>query len=60
MIKATMMMMIIILSVTFYVEANTEIMKENLSSFSSSCLAATVTDTDYMIARAIIVHTNNI
>ena len=55
-----MMMMIIILSVTFYVEANTEIMKENLSSFSSSCLAATVTDTDYMIARAIIVHTNNI
>ena len=56
-----MMMIIIILSATFNVEAYTEIMKENLSSlsFSSSSLATTVTDTDCMIARAI-VHTNNI
>jgi len=67
MIKVVMMMMmiiIIILSATFKVEANTEIMKENLSSLSSSSsssssLATTVTDTDCMIARAI-VHTNNI
>lgn len=54
-----MMMMIIILSASFNVEANTEIMKEKISSLSSSSLATTVTDTDCMIARAI-VHTNNI
>ena len=57
-----MMMMIIILSATFNVEAYTEIMKENLSSLSSSSsssLVTTVTDTDCMIARAI-VHSNNI
>ncbi len=58
-----MMIIIIILSATFNVEAYTEIMKEKLSSLSfsssSSSLATTVTDTDCMIARAI-VHTNNI
>ena len=57
-----MIIIIIILSATFNVEAYTEIMKENLSSLSSSSsssLATTVTDTDCMIARAI-VHTNNI
>ena len=56
-----MMMIIIILSATFNVEAYTEMMKENLSSLSSSSssLATTVTDTDCMIARAI-VHSNNI
>ena len=56
-----MMIIIIILSATFNVEANTEIMKEKLSSLSSSSssLATTVTDTDCMIARAI-VHTNDI
>jgi hypothetical protein len=61
MIKVMMMiMMIIILSAIFNVEANTEITKENLSSLSSSSsLAASVTDTDCMITRAI-VHTNNI
>jgi len=60
-VMVMMMMIIIILSATFNVEANTEIMKENLSSLSpsSSSLATTVTDTDCMIARAI-VHTNNI
>jgi len=58
-----MMIIIIILSATFNVEAYTEIMKENLSSLSlsssSSSLATTVTDTDCMIARAI-VHSNDI
>jgi hypothetical protein len=52
-----------VLSATFNVEANTEIMKEKLSSLSfsssSSSLATTVADTDCMIARAI-VHTNDI